>query len=507
MTETVLNLGAIANGVAGDRIACIDLRGDATRTVTYDELRAEMRAVARGLMARGITAGDRVGILALNRSEYLAAVFGALLAGVVPVPLNIKLPLDVLTAVLRGGGVKLVFVEAAYRDLVPEGIPVVDLDGDYSEFLDFGPFEPVKVGPRTVSMQLYTSGSTGLPKGVLLTHAGQCWAADILVRYRRLQPEDRAILAAPLYHMNALVATKTSLLCGSCLVIMPRFEVGAYVESIESCGVNMLTGVPTMMRLLLNYSALPNLEIRKTVRVLSMGSSPASDRLLAELTATFPQAEMHLNYGTTEGGPIMFGWYHPAGLKRPAHSVGYPLPGCEWKLTGGSDDQGELWVRNPGVALGYLDRPDVTAERFVDGWYKTGDILRHDKDGWFYFVSRADDMMVSGGENIFPIEVETLLETHAAVRQAAVIAVPHEIKGEVPVAFVVMKDGASIDEAMLKNYVLANGPAYAHPRRVFFLEQLPLSATNKIDKAALKAIMAAEQKSARTTPTEAKDIP
>jgi acyl-CoA synthetase (AMP-forming)/AMP-acid ligase II len=408
------------------------------------------------------------------------------------VPLNIKLPADTLGAVLKSGRVKLAFAEAPFRHLVPDGIAVIDFDADYAAFRDPGPFAPAPVAADTTSMQLYTSGSTGLPKGVLLTHAGQRWAAEMLARYRRLQPDDRAILAAPLYHKNALVAAKTALWSGGCMIIMPRFEAGAYAEAIGRWGVNMLTGVPTMMRLLLNHPALPDLETRKQVRVISMGSSPASDKLLGEISAAFPNAEVHLNYGTTEGGPIMFGWYHPDGLKRPPHSVGYPMPGCEWRLVGDKPDEGELWVRNPGVAKGYQDRPGATAERFVDGWYKSGDILRRDENGWFFFVARVDDMLVSGGENVFPLEVAALLERHPAVRQAAVIGVPHEIKGEVPAAFVVLEDGAKVTEDELKKFTIDNGPAYAHPRRIYFLDSLPLSATNKIDKPALQAIIAAD---------------
>jgi acyl-CoA synthetase (AMP-forming)/AMP-acid ligase II len=234
-----------------------------------------------------------------------------------------------------------------------------------------------------------------------------------------------------------------------------------------------------------------------------MGSSPASDRLLADLHSQFPGAGIHLNYGSTEGGPIMFGWYHPEGLPRPPHSIGYPIPGCEWKLVNGpSLSEGELYVRNPGVAKGYVNLPQATASRFEDGWYKTGDILRHDKDGWFYFVSRVDDMFVSGGENVFPQEVEALLERHAGVRQAAVIAVPHELKGMVPAAFVVRQAGQSIDEASLKAFTLAHGPAYAHPRRIIFVEAIPLTGTNKIDRAALSALLNEEASNDRRNQTE-----
>ena len=297
------------------------------------------------------------------------------------------------------------------------------------------------------------------------------------------------MISAPFYHKNAIVAIKTALLPGACLAILPRFDAPATIAAMEHHRLTMLTGVPTMMSLILREPALAKAD-KSSVRVLSMGWSPASDQLLADLHTQFPAAEIHLNYGSTEGGPIMFGWYHPKGLRRPPHSIGYPIPGCEWKLVNGpSPDEGELYVRNPGVAKGYLNLPAATASRFEDGWYKTGDVLRHDGKGWFYFVGRVDDMFVSGGEDVFPQEVEALLERHPGVRQAAVIAVSHELKGMVPVAFVVRQTGTGVDEPALKEFTLAHGPAFAHPRRIVFVDAIPLTGTNKIDRAALNALI------------------
>ncbi len=491
MTQGAVNLGLIAEHVPGGRVAFIDLSGGAAREITYDVFRAETRAVARGLSRLGLEPGDRVGILALNRAEYISVLFGAVLAGLVPVPLNVKLPAETLHGILATDPVSLMLSENAFRHLVPEGLRVVSFEDDYAGLLDPGDFEAAGFPPETVSMQPYTSGSTGLPKGVLLTHGGQLWAAETLVEHRRLKADDRGILAAPFYHKNALVAVKTALRSGGSSVLVPRFEAGGYARAIAEWGVTMLTGVPTMMRMLLNDPALPSEKARRNVRLISMGSSPASDKLLADLSAAFPNAEIHLNYGVTEGGPIMFGWYHPEGKPRPASSIGYPIPVCEWRIEGGGSE-GELWVRNPGVARGYYNRPEATAKNFDGGWYRTGDILRYDVDGWFYFVARKDDMMVVGGENVFPQEVEATLEQHPAVRQAAVIARPHEIKGEVPVAFIVLEDGHAADEQELKQFALAHAPAYAHPRRIHFLERIPLTGTNKIDKSALASI--ADQK-------------
>jgi long-chain acyl-CoA synthetase len=493
MTAASRNVGTIADGVDRDRIAVIDLLDTAPVTLTYGDLTDRARAVARGLAKAGIVSGQRVGLLALNRADYLTVTLGATLVGAILVPLNIKLPFETLRAIMQIGEIDFLFYESPFRDLVMGGVRAVALGPDFEDFLDPGPFEAAPVTAATVSMQPYTSGSTGLPKGVLLTHGGQMWAAATLVEHRRLQPDHRAILAAPMYHKNAIVAMKTALLSGGSMVVMPRFDAAAYGKAIADWGVNMLTGVPTMMRLLLDSPGLPEPEARAKVQVVSMGSAPASDRLLADIRAAFPNAALQFNYGTTEGGPIMFGWFHPDGRERPPHSIGYPIPGCEWKLVGDRPDEGELAVRNPGIARGYHKRPDATAERFVDGWYRTGDILRHDDAGWFYFVARTDDMINSGGENIYPQEVEAVLERHPAVRAATVIGVEHAIKGQVPVAFVVLEDGAAADEAELKQFTLANGPAYAHPRRVLTVSRFPLTGTNKIDKAALRDSLGAAQ--------------
>jgi acyl-CoA synthetase (AMP-forming)/AMP-acid ligase II len=493
-SKTAQNLGLLLRNVPAARTAILDLGGEQVRSITYGELDQLCNAFARGLRREGVTRGDRIAILSLNSWVYIVAAFGAMRLGVVPVLINVKLPKETIAYILRDSAAAFAFAETSFAPMAAN-LPVVLLDRGFESLLDFGDIEPASVAADELSMLLYTSGTTGQPKGVILHHGGQNWAAEALTKYRRIRSSDRILISAPFYHKNAIVAIKTALLPGACLVILPRFDAAATIAAMERHRLTMLTGVPTMMNLILREPALAKAD-KSSVRVLSMGSSPASDQLLADLHTQFPAAEIHLNYGSTEGGPIMFGWYHPEGLLRPPHSIGYPIPGCEWKLVNGpSPSEGELYVRNPGVAKGYLNLPQATAARFEDSWYKTGDILRHDKDGWFYFVSRVDDMFVSGGENVFPQEVEALLERHPSVRQAAVIAVPHELKGMVPVAFAVRQAGTSIDEAVLKEFTLAHGPAYAHPRRIVFVEAIPLTGTNKIDRAALSALFKGEASS------------
>jgi len=190
-------------------------------------------------------------------------------------------------------------------------------------------------------------------------------------------------------------------------------------------------------------------------------------------------------YGVTEAGPVMFAG-HPDGLPRPATSIGYPLPGCEIRLDPGPDE-GVLLTRNPGVMAAYHNLPEETARRLKDGWFDTSDVCRRDADGFYYFVGRTDDMFVCGGENVYPGDVEGTLERHPDVLQAAVLPVDHELKGQVPVAFVVARPASGLTEQAVKEWALAHGPAYQHPRRVFLVPELPLAGTNKIDRAALRA--------------------
>ena len=474
--------------VSGERIAAIDLAlPSGPREVTYTALDEMCDAIAGGLVAAGLGPGDRVGLLSLNRYEYIAVMFGAMRVGCVPVPVNVKLASDVVEYILRDSGTRVVFSEAPFRDLVPDDIRFVDFDDDFAGFCVPGPIDPLQPADDQISMQPYTSGTTGKPKGVLLTHDRQLWAARTLVEHRRLVADDRILISAPFFHKNALVAIKTALLPGACLVILPRFDVKQSIEAIDTYRCTMTTGVPTMMYMILQEQDLIAAADTSSVRTISMGSAPCSESLLDGLAAAFPQAEIHLNYGTTEGGPIMHGWYHPDGMPRPLHSIGYPIPGCEYRFIDGPNaHEGELLVRNPGVALGYHNLPEVTARRFVDGWYHTGDVMREDDDGWCYFVGRTDDMFVCGGENIYPSEVEFLLESHDEIVQAAVLPFDDERKGQLPYAFVVKQDGSSLDIDGVKKFALDNGPAYAHPREVFFLPEIPLSGTNKIDRVALR---------------------
>ena len=494
------NLGDIfEEHAASGRVAVIDLHDpEAPREYSFREFDAACDAVANGLLYAGMEPGDRIGILALNRVEFLEVLFGAMRAGCVPVMINLKLPDDTVRYIVRDAAMKAVFADPDQVRRVPDGVRAIsfgeggDTLGDFAKPLD-APHPSFLPGPGDIAEKPYTSGSTGRPKGVLLDHAGQVWMLGRIVETRDLGANDCSIISAPLYHKNALLAVKSALAAGGRIVLFSRFDARAYIRAIERYRLTMLTGVPTMYALILQERDLLARTDLSSVRNCSMGSAPASDNLLDSLAAQFPDARLNLNYGITEGGPILFAWDHPDGLPRPRTSVGYPIDGVEIRLGGGgSADQGVLHVRSPGVMAGYHGLPEETAAVLgEDGWLDTGDILRRDGDGWHYFVGRADDMFVCAGENIHPGEVEAMLERHDDVLQSVVVPAPDELKAHVPYAWIVPRDGAAIDEDAIKRYALENGPAYAHPRRVFFVDSLPLAGTNKIDRRMLEERAAA----------------
>ncbi|MGH8622405.1 MAG: class I adenylate-forming enzyme family protein, partial [Burkholderiales bacterium] len=469
------------------RTAIFDLRDPKQpRPVKFSELDTACNAVARGLVKAGLGPGDRIGILSLTRVEFVATLLGAMRAGVVPVPINVKLAAETVDYVVRDCGARIVFLERPFHRLCPAGPRVIEYGAGFGRFVDPGPFSAFEPGPESIAIQPYTSGSTGRPKGVLLTHYGQNWSRRILAHTRGTTEKDVILVAAPLYHKNALNAIKQGLTAGATLPLLPQFDIERYIDAIGRYRCTVISGVPTMMAMMLTRKPQLARIDTTSVRTIMMGSAPSSPELIRELRAQFPKAEPLVVYGVTEGGPVPLG-PHPEGKPRPPGSLGVPYPGTEAKLIGGPrPDEGELVLKNPGNLLGYHNLPEETARRLRDGWYYTGDVCRRDADGFYFFVGRTDDMFVSGGENIFPGEVEALLARHPAVHQALVMPFDHELKGQVPYAFVVPRGGAGVTEDEIKQFALKNGPAYQHPRRVFFLKELPLAGTNKIDKDRLR---------------------
>jgi long-chain acyl-CoA synthetase len=475
------------------KIAIIDLGGEEVPCeYTFAELDAMCLGVARALSKRGFKRGDRVAILSANRTEYLAAYYGIMRAGLVAVPVNYRFPRQTIHFILKDAGARMVFCDYASRKNCPDDLPSVcfgdEGPGGFDHFLDPGMFQTVVPEPDEPAMFLYTSGSTGTPKGVVLSHRSHIWVVET-----RLAPgldRHRYLIAAPLYHMNALALAKLACAAHATIVLLPRFEAQAYIEAIGRYRPTWLTAVPPMIAMMLRETdALEQADL-SSVEFVRMGSAPVSASLMEAIHRVLPKAQVTNAYGTTEAGPVVFG-PHPQGLPQPENSVGVPHPKVQLRLVDGAERnaaQGELEMKCPAVMLGYHNRPDVPPPFTADGFYITGDVFRRDDNGFHYFVGRTDDMFVSGGENIYPADVERMLEKHPDVGQAVVVPVDDEIKGTKPVAFVIPKAGRKPTEQAIKLYALANAPAYQHPRSVWFVDELPLASTNKVDRNALRKL-------------------
>ncbi len=483
------NLGKLLRGGRGHALSDLARPGAVTE-YTFDELDAMADAVARGLAAAGYGPGARIGLIGANSARVLAVLFGAMRAGCVAVPINGRAGAETVASMCADAALELVFADVQGRSVIPAGLPTIALDTDgYDAFVRPGAFDAVEPDDGDTAMILYTSGSTGRPKGVVLSHRSQTTivAGYITPAMEECLRSGPAIVAAPLFHMNGLVFSMLAFRLGGSVVLMARFEAVAFIEALGRHRVSVLSGVPTMTALIARETeALARTDL-SGVQLVIIGSAPLSDTVLAQVHEVFPQAAVINSYGTTETGAGYFG-AHPEGRPRPQMSVGHPQPHAELRLVGdGAPDQGVLEIRSPTRMTAYLDQPGLTAERMRDGWINTGDIMRRDAEGFFYFVGRADDMFVCSGENIYPGAVERLLERHPDVLEVAVVPLPDDIRGRVPVAFVVPRAGARPTEQEIKDHVLAHAAPYMHPRRVWFLDQMPLGGTNKIDRQVLEA--------------------
>ncbi|HEY2226430.1 MAG TPA: class I adenylate-forming enzyme family protein [Xanthobacteraceae bacterium] len=473
------------------KTAIIDLGGDeGPREISYADLDAMTNAVARALLARGLKRGERVAILSANRAEYLAAYYGIMRARLVAVPINFRFPPQTIGFIVKDCAARLIFCDQARRADCTPGLPAVTFGGagndSFERFLDPGPFDAIVPRANEAAMFLYTSGSTGIPKGVVLSHQAHLWVVETRLGGQDLS-RHRYLIAAPLYHMNALALSKLACAAHATIVLLPQFTARAYIEATQRYACTWLTAVPPMIAMMLREQELLDHTDLSSVEFLRMGSAPVSASLMAAIRRALPQAAVTNAYGTTEAGPVVFG-PHPDKIPQPELSVGYPHPQVRLRLVDGANrdaDQGVLEMKCPAVMLGYHNRPDVPSPLTTDGYYVTGDVFRRDPQGFHYFVGRTDDMFVSGGENIYPTDIERMLERHPDIAQACVVPIDDAIKGQKPVAFVVTKPGRQPSDDDIKRFALANAPAYQHPRFVWFVPELPLASTNKVDRVAL----------------------
>ncbi len=476
----------------------------AEREVSYAALAARIDRAARALTAAGVTAGDRVAFLGLNHPEMLALLFACARIGAMLAPLNWRLAPPEHGATLADCTPKLLIAEPAFAagiDDVKDRLPAMRTVAlgsapgweQYEAFLAAGESAAVaRTGSDDHPVLLcYTSGSTGRPKGVLLTQSALFHNAVNSTQMHGLTAEDHVLTTLPLFHVGGLnILTLPALHAGASVTLHAKFEPGATLDAIQREAITLTVLVPAQIDAL---QALPRWKDAKlaSLRMITTGSQIVPPRIFEIVHARgVPLVEV---YGSTETAPIAT--YMPAHeARRKAGSAGLPALHCEIRVAdqSGADvapgTSGEILVRGPNVMTGYWDNPRATAEAMRSGWFHSGDMGHLDTEGWLIVDGRIKDMIISGGENIYPAEIENVLAECDSVAEVAVVGRPDERWGEAVVAVVVPKAGKTVTERELRDALEGRVARFKHPRAIVTVAQLPRTALGKVQKAEVREI-------------------
>ncbi|MFI5798743.1 class I adenylate-forming enzyme family protein [Streptomyces sp. NPDC051677] len=462
---------------------------DGSQSLTNAQLLTRVRAAASHLQDLGIGSGDVVALKLRNRVEFVVLLFAAWRLGATVTPVNPSLTDVEVARQLQDSGARLLVVEDG---ATAAGVATLAVDDLYGEPVDAG-LNP-QLDSSALALLIYTSGTTGAPKGVMLDHSNIDAMAAMGCHALDVGPVDRCLLVLPLFHVNAIVVSVLMpLVAGASVVIADRFDPKTFFDLVERERPTYFSAVPTIYSML---EALPA-DVRpdtSSLRYGCCGAAPASPELLTRFEDRygFPLVE---GYGLSEG--TCFSTVNPVAGPRRAGSVGLPLPGQELRivdergteLAPGMD--GEVILGGPNVMRGYLGRPEETAKTIVDGWLYTGDVGHLDADGYLILVGRSKDMIIRGGENIYPKEIEDVLTADPFVLEAAVIGVPDDKWGEVVVAYVQPRPGVTVDPAALEALTAQYLSGYKRPTSFVVVDAIPKNAVGKIDKPSLRAAHAA----------------
>jgi len=494
MTNLAANLAATARERAARPAIKLD-----DFVMTYGQLHAAAGVVAADLAERGVAPGDRVGLVMPNVPAFPVVFYGALMAGAVVVPMNPLLKEREVQFHLSDSGAKLVYFLAAAdanSGPVPEvarsmGIDAVAVPpaGPWTASGDTASGDGAAAGLSArggddTAVLLYTSGTTGQPKGAELTNrnlaSNTATMADVVMR---LGPADVIMGCLPLFHVFGLTCgLNAAVRSGACLTLIPRFDPAKALQVVERDYVTIFEGVPTMYAAMLHSPAAATTNMTSLRTCVTGGSA-----MPAEIMRAFERqfgCEVFEGYGLSETSPVA-SFNQPTRPRKPG-TIGFPIPGCEMRLV---DDQGndvadgepgEIAIRGENVMKGYWNRPEATAAAIPDGWFRTGDIATRDGDGYYTIVDRKKDMIIRGGYNVYPREVEECLYEHPAVAEAAVIGIKDLDLGEEIGAAVALKPGQEADPEELKRFVRDRLAAYKYPRSVWLVDALPKGPTGKI---------------------------
>ncbi|MFF7311566.1 AMP-binding protein [Streptomyces sp. NPDC008137] len=474
-----------------DRRAALDPDGaavsDGRQALTNVQLLRRVQAAARHLKDLGIGPGDVVALKLTNRVEFVLLLFAAWRLGATITPVNPGMTDVEVARQLTDSGTRLLVVDDGAA-VVPGGLSVLAV-GDLHEDA-VGSAQAPYADSSALALLIYTSGTTGVPKGVMLDHANIDAMADMGRRALEVGPDDRCLLILPLFHVNGIVvSTLIPLLAGASVVIADRFRPETFFDVVARERPTFFSAVPTIYSML---AALPD-QVRpdtSSLRFGVCGAAPASAELLTRFEARygFPLVE---GYGLSEG--TCASTINPVAGPRRAGTVGVPFPGQEIRIVDAEGSEvppgveGEVVVRGPNVMRGYLGRPEETAKVLVDGWLHTGDVGRLDADGYLTLVGRSKDMIIRGGENIYPKEIEDVLVGDPSVLEAAVIGVPDEKWGEVVVAYVQPRPGSTVDPSALQSLCARSLTGFKRPTAFYVVEAIAKNAVGKIDKVSLRA--------------------
>ncbi|HEX4587938.1 MAG TPA: long-chain fatty acid--CoA ligase [Mycobacterium sp.] len=488
MSNLALNLVATAARIP-DRAATIT----DDSAMSYAELDAASARLATLLEREGIGVGDRVGVMLPNIAAAPIAYYGIWRMGAIVVPMNPLMRGREVQFYLSNTGAKALIGTPGFAGAATDGadgagaklwlVDDAELALLTAELPEYG--HPVVRGTSDTAVVLHTSGTTGTPKGAELTHGSLGSNRDVIVQHLLMLADDDVVLAClPLFHVFGMTcAMNAAIGAGAALSLMARFDPATAIERIRRDRVTVLEAVPTMYSALLSVADRFPPEATATLRTCVSGGAALPVAVLNDFEKAFDAVILE-GYGLSETSPAVT-FNHPDAERRPG-SIGTPIAGVQVRLVGEDGNPvptgtpGEIQVKGPNVMKGYWNLPDATDESIRDGWFSTGDIAVVDEDGYYHVVDRKKDLIIRGGYNVYPREIEEALHEHPAVAAVAVIGIPHESLGEEVGAAVVLKARASAELEELRQFVKGRVAAYKYPRRIWFVDSLPTGPTGKL---------------------------
>ncbi len=485
---------------------------DREERLDYGRLNSRVNRLAQALIARGVRKNDRVAAILPNSTAFLEALFACARLGAIFVPINFRLSPVEVRFILRDAGVHVIIYHALFAPLlvpirketeilhgicVPNGGAAMSGDDLYESVLENSADHPVRmpVGQDDVHAMMYTSGTTGAPKGALLTHGNTTWnAVNLQLSDSALRADDVVLTVAPLFHIGALgIHTLPALYLGAKIVLHPRFDATETLELVERERVSALFLVPSMWLAISQHPDVERYDL-SSLRTLISGGAPCP----VPVIEFFQRRGLNFQegFGMTETAPCA-SILDSHNAVRKNGSVGQPVMYMRMRIVDENDhdvtpgEVGELVLRGPNLFSGYWNRPEATEEAFRGGWFHTGDLARQDEEGFFYIVDRKKDMLISGGENIYPVEIEQVLYRHPKVRELAVIGVPDPRWGEVPLLVVAPRAGEHLTEDEVRAFCEGQLAHFKIPKYVVEVDALPRNAAGKVLKRELRITIAA----------------